>query len=102
MIPNYDAERTVDRVNRNEAIILDVREPGEWTMGHIDGALHIPLGHLAQRRHELPQDKTIVCQCASGGRSLHAAKILAQAGYQVANLAGGIMAWQMRGYPVVA
>jgi rhodanese-related sulfurtransferase len=52
-----------------EAVVLDVREPYEWAHGHIGGALHIPLGELGARLHELPQATPIVAVCRSGHRS---------------------------------
>ncbi len=80
--------------------ILDVREPGEYQGGHINGAKLIPLGQLQQQLSQLPKDQTILCVCASGSRSSSAANLLARAGYQVINLRGGMMGWQMSGFPV--
>lgn len=81
-------------------LILDVREPNEWAAARIPGATHIPLHDLPQRFEELPRDRLIVCQCASGVRSHHAAGFLAQQGFQTANLEGGIIAWHRSGLPL--
>ena len=82
------------------AIILDVREEDEVAYARIPGSLHIPLLELQARLDELPKDRLVVCQCASGGRSLGAAAALARTGFDAANLAGGILAWARSGLPV--
>ncbi len=83
--------------------ILDVREPGEFNgpLGHIAGAVLIPLGELAERAGELARDKPIVALCRAGGRSAQATIILQQAGFKdVANLTGGMLRWRAEGHPV--
>ncbi|WP_231123441.1 rhodanese-like domain-containing protein [Nocardioides sambongensis] len=84
--------------------VLDVREPEEWVAGHIDGALHIPLGELPERVPELavlePVQTLVVCKV--GGRSAQATAYLAQSGYEVVNLAGGMLDWQAAGRPMVS
>lgn len=86
-----------------EAVILDVREPDEFAgpMGHIPGAVLIPLGELADRAGELAVDRPIVTVCRAGGRSAQATVILRRAGREkVANLAGGMLRWRAQRYPV--
>ncbi|HWG37852.1 MAG TPA: molybdopterin-synthase adenylyltransferase MoeB, partial [Terriglobales bacterium] len=74
--------------------VLDVREPHEFQIGRIPGAVLIPLGDLPKRLSELDRGADIVAQCRSGVRSLKAAKLLKEAGFaKVRNLAGGILAW---------
>ncbi len=68
--------------------ILDVREPVEWTYGHIEGAQHIPLGELAQRLDEVPASQTLVV-CKVGGRSARAVAWLGRQGREAVNLDGG-------------
>jgi glyoxylase-like metal-dependent hydrolase (beta-lactamase superfamily II)/rhodanese-related sulfurtransferase len=83
--------------------ILDVREAEEFTgpLGHIEGAVLIPLGELAARVDELQRDQPIVAVCRAGGRSAQATAILQQAGFgEVANLNGGMLRWRAEGYPV--
>jgi sulfur dioxygenase len=83
--------------------ILDVREPAEidGPLGHIRGAVPIPLGQLAGRVAELARDRPVVAVCRSGARSAQATVILQQAGLKdVANLAGGMLRWRADGYPV--
>ena len=82
-------------------VVLDVREPYEWADGHIDGALHIPLGELPARVGELdPEARTLVV-CHVGARSARATAWLHQQGFDAANLAGGMDAWEGVGRPTV-
>jgi glyoxylase-like metal-dependent hydrolase (beta-lactamase superfamily II)/rhodanese-related sulfurtransferase len=83
--------------------ILDVREAGEFNgpLGHIEGAVLIPLGELAERANELARDRPIVALCRAGGRSAQATVILQQAGFKdVANLTGGMLRWRAEGHAV--
>lgn len=87
-----------------EAVLIDVREPDEFAMLRAPGAKLIPLGQLAQRLSELPQDKSkpVLLVCRSGNRSGVAAGILAKAGYTRAiNVSGGMKAWEQQGLPVL-
>lgn len=81
--------------------VLDVREPGEWRAGHIDGALHIPLSELPARLDELPEGRTLVV-CKVGGRSAQAVAWLGQQGHDVVNLGGGMLDWHAAGRPMVS
>lgn len=78
-------------------VILDVRTPSEYTgpLGHIDGALLIPVQELATRLNELQKfkDQEIHVICRSGSRSVRATKILGVNGYQATNILGGMKAW---------
>jgi rhodanese-related sulfurtransferase len=74
------------------ATLLDVRSPGEFASGHIDGALLVPVDELDARLSEVPQDRPVVVYCRSGSRSAHAASILGAAGYEVHDL-GGMSNW---------
>jgi sulfur dioxygenase len=83
--------------------ILDVREADEFTgpLGHIVGAVLIPLGQLAARVEEVARDRPIVAVCRAGSRSAQATAILQQAGFtEIANLNGGMLRWRAEGYPV--
>ncbi|HJU17323.1 MAG TPA: MBL fold metallo-hydrolase [Stellaceae bacterium] len=87
-----------------EVQILDVREAEEFTgpLGHITGAVLIPLGELAGRAGELSRDRPIVAVCRAGSRSAQATVILQQAGFSdVANLAGGMLRWRAEGHAVI-
>ena len=79
-----------------EVQIVDVREPDEFdgALGHLPGALLVPLGELQKRTGEIDQSRPIVTVCRAGGRSAQAALMLQQAGFkQVANLSGGMLRW---------
>lgn len=83
--------------------ILDVREPSEYNgaLGHIRGAVLIPLGELTRRSTELARERPVVAVCRSGARSAQATVILQQAGLKdAANLAGGMLRWRAEGYSV--
>ena len=91
-----------DLANAEDGFLLDVREPWEFAQGHAPGATLIPLGELAGRIDELPDDTPIYVICRSGNRSLTASDILVAAGKQdVRNVQGGILAWQQAQLPVV-
>ncbi len=84
--------------------VLDVREPEEFAhgLGHIEGALLVPLGQLDARLAELPRGRPIVTVCRSGARSARAAAMLGKAGFaEVANLRGGMLRWRAEGGAVV-
>ena len=74
--------------------MVDVREPWEFELCRIEGSVPIPLGQIATRSDELPRERPLVLVCHHGGRSQHAAMLLAGAGFtQVHNLAGGVESW---------
>lgn len=81
--------------------ILDVRENDEWTAGHIDESVHIPLGQLMGRLGELPSDQRVVVTCKMGGRSARATAYLVQSGRDAVNLDGGVTAWTAAGRPLI-
>ena len=84
-----------ENVATHKAVIVDVREPGEWKEGHIEGAISLPLNSLKKSvdtsalEHELPKDKIVYTHCVMGVRALAAAKILEKLGYNVRPLKAG-------------
>ncbi len=87
----------------DDALMVDVREQNEWDLGHAPGAVHIPLGDLPARLGELPEsDGSLAIVCRSGNRSGRATAWLAQQGFDAVNVAGGMLAWQSSGKPLVA
>ncbi|HLW04762.1 MAG TPA: rhodanese-like domain-containing protein [Azoarcus sp.] len=92
-----------NKINREDATVIDVREKLEYTQGHIPNARHIPLAELDRRLPELSKLKNsplIVC-CASGSRSRTALAKLKNEGFeQVFNLRGGINEWEKAGQPL--
>lgn len=83
------------------ALVIDVREPGEYVSGHVPGARLMPMGRLPQHLAELPRGRRVYLICASGNRSLAAADFLARAGIDAMSVAGGTGAWQRTGKPVI-
>jgi len=74
--------------------IVDVREVSEVAAGKIPAAIHIPLGLLEFRMHELDKKKPYILVCRSGGRSSQAARFLESYGFDVTNMEGGMLAWE--------
>ncbi len=90
-------------INREDALVLDVRDDGEYQGGHIINSVHIPLTGLSDRLGELEKhkDKPIIVGCRSGQRSARACSTLRKQGFErVYNLAGGVMAWQNANLPL--
>ena len=86
---------------RQGALFLDVRTQEEWTQGHIQNSLLIPLDELPLRFNELPRDRDIVVVCKSGVRSREGATLLREAGFtRVTRLTGGLQGWMAAGYPL--
>ncbi|HXQ58804.1 MAG TPA: rhodanese-like domain-containing protein [Acidimicrobiales bacterium] len=82
------------------AVLLDVREPEEWEAGHAPGAVHVPLAQLSDRMVDLARDRAVVVVCRSGGRSALATEWLTTAGFDAANLVGGMQEWAHAGLSV--
>ena len=98
--PSYDgAEITAQELQQewernSDLLVIDVREPHEYEITHIEGAVLIPLGELPDRLNELDGHREIVTHCHHGARSLKALEILKAAGFsKVRSLRGGIDAW---------
>ena len=90
-------------INDQEALILDVRDGGEYKEGHIPQARHIPLGALRDRLGELTKakDKPIVVYCRNGATSQAACAQIKKSGIvDVYSLSGGLSAWQEANLPV--
>ena len=84
-------------------VLVDVRTPGEWKGGHIQGAKHIDVSDssFSTKVGALPRDGKYVLYCLSGGRSGRALSIMKGMGFQdVRHLGGGIGTWKAAGYPV--
>jgi rhodanese-related sulfurtransferase len=90
-------------VNQRKAVLLDVREPSEFSAGRLPGALNVPLSQLASGGKEVTKMKgrPVVVYCERGGRSRGAGSALAKLGItETYNLAGGIKAWKDAGLPL--
>lgn len=105
MIEEIDAQTLSVLMKEGKVVLVDVREPEEYSAGHIDQAVSIPLSVFAQKfdKSNFPQDKKIVLQCQGGVRSMKACNIAHELAEKehVANLTGGLNAWKSAGLPVV-
>jgi len=80
----------------SQAFILDVREPGEFKMGHAEGAVNIPLNSLRPRMNELPRDREILVYCAVGQRAYYATRALRLNGFNAKNISGGMRTYSVQ------
>ena len=87
-------------LQKSGAVLLDVREDEEWDAGHAPGAVHVPLGRLVEATSRF-QGQDVLAVCRSGARSGRAAMVLAAAGVNVRNVAGGMSSWFAAGLPVL-
>jgi len=96
-VPEIDVSAIPDGAH-----LLDVREPVEWTAGHIDGAQHIPMNSVPERMAEIPDAADIVVICKGGGRSAQVTAYLNAQGRTAVNLEGGMIAWAHAHRPMVS
>jgi hydroxyacylglutathione hydrolase len=101
-IPQLTVQELAERLaNGDRLTVLDVRNASEWAAGHIEGAIHIPLGDLAQRLAEISRDGPLAVHCAHAHRSGAAVSILQAQGFErLHHLVGGISAWEEAGYKI--
>src|SRR6478672_746357 len=102
-VPEVSAQQVNELLKNNgkSPILLDVRESDEWRQGHLEGALPLPRGFLEIKVESVIPDKNspVVAYCAGGVRSLLAAKVMKEMGYQnVSSMAGGYGAWKNGGF----
>ena len=101
---SVSAQELVNLVNRDGAVVIDVRDPNEYSQGHIVDALNMPHAALAGRVGELRKykEKPIVLACKMGQHSGAAGTVLRKAGFQnVSRLRGGVAEWRNQNLPVV-
>lgn len=91
-------------INKQNALVVDIREKKEFGEGHLANALNIPYASLADRMSELESSKErpILLVCKAGQTVGMAGKTLQQKGYQVYRLTGGMMEWRNQNLPVVS
>ena len=100
---NLSPMNVVVKMNSDNLMIVDVREPHEFILGHIENALNLPLGKLKDQINTLDKykNKDILLVCQSGTRSAPACKTLLAAGFEkVFNLDGGMQAWEDNKFPI--
>jgi rhodanese-related sulfurtransferase len=104
--PRCTPQSCAERVRAGEALLIDVREPGEWASGVAERAVLLPFSDLSGRRVQWQPflagqaGRELLFYCASGGRSAIAARLLGSEGFRTANT-GGLSDWASTGWPVV-
>ena len=102
-VTNLDVDDFDTLADKQDVFLVDVRTPEEYAEGHLRGASNIDWkapDFLDQVTSACPKDTWVAVYCRTGRRSAEAAKALSKAGYDVANLTGGIVGWQEAGKPV--
>lgn len=97
------AFEAVQLINRQEALVIDVRDTGEFDAGHLPNAKHIPERQITERLKELEKfkERPLIVICRTGMRSGVAVEVLRRNGFAAAvNLSGGLGAWQDAGMPL--
>ncbi len=98
-----DPQRATELLNREDAVVVDVRPMADFSKGHIINAINIPMNGFKNQMNQLEKhkEKPVIVACRSGAQSPAACKLLRSSGFeQVYNLQGGILAWQNRNLPI--
>lgn len=99
-IHEHTAQAVFDRVRDNRAVLIDVREPGEFAAERLSGASLHPLSTFEPGALSVDPSREIILHCGSGKRSLDALNRCDQAGIPIfAHMKGGLMAWKAAGLP---
>jgi rhodanese-related sulfurtransferase len=104
-------DKVKQQLAEKKAVLVDVREQGEWDLGHVRDAQLIPLSELKRVASDpaikekltksLPQDRVVYCHCAKGVRALMAGSVLEKLGYDVRPLSAGFDQLRDAGFPTV-
>ena len=98
-----DPQRAVELINREDAVVVDIRPVADFSEGHILSALNLPLNGFKKQIGQLKkyQERPIIVSCRSGAQSVQACRDLRREGFgKVYNLRGGILAWQNANLPI--
>jgi rhodanese-related sulfurtransferase len=101
--PKVGAAEATTLINREDALMVDVRDPGEYGAGHVLGAKNVPLARIDDGANDLARrkERPLVVYCDGGERSAKAVAALRKQGFaRVTSLSGGLAAWQGAGLPV--
>jgi rhodanese-related sulfurtransferase len=105
-VPDFDIPLVAAEDLPAGAVLLDCREDDEWSAGHIDGAVHLPMNQIPQQLADEPgpltPDARIVVVCKVGSRSAHVVAWLNHNGFDAASLDGGMLAWATSGRPMIS
>ena len=97
------AQGAVQLINRERAVLVDVREPEEFATGHMIGAKNVPLNQLDEKLASTVKNKTVplLLVCATGARAQRAVAVAKKLGYEQAQaVSGGLKAWKEANLPV--
>lgn len=97
------AQGAVQLINRERAVVVDVREPEEFAAGHVTGAKNVPLGQLEQKLQSAVKNKSLplLLVCATGARAQRAVATAKKLGYEQAQaVAGGLKSWKDANLPL--
>jgi len=100
---SVDPQQATNLINRQDAVVVDVRPMADFASGHIINAINIPINSLDKQMGQLEKHKArpIIVNCRSGATSQMACRQLRKSGFeQVYNLRGGILAWQSANLPI--
>lgn len=100
---SVSATEATFKINKENALVLDIRESKDFKAGHLANAVNIPYAKLAERMNELEQHKErpIILICKTGQTVSMASKMLREKGYNALRLSGGMMEWSNLNLPVV-
>jgi rhodanese-related sulfurtransferase len=102
MVTSLSPRQAQDLIASTKIDIVDVREPGEWSTGHLPGARLVPLGELRSNPEAALLHDGVIFVCAAGVRSQTAARLAEQLGFNVLySLTGGTRSWVSAGLPLV-
>lgn len=97
---SLDPNDAAAAMTRGELQLIDVREPAEVREARAKGAMHIPLGQLTSKLDELDRHRPVAYLCRSGSRSAIPTRTASKAGFDAANVTGGLTAWARAGLPL--
>lgn len=99
MVPQADV-RQLSAALAAGALVIDVREPFEYSAGHVPGAVPMAMHLVPLRIGEIPVDRDVFIICATGNRSWQVCHFLSEHGIAATNVSGGTMAWQSAGFAI--
>lgn len=102
-VKHVSPENTWDLIEKNEAVLVDVREDHECAVQsvHSENVVYIPMSNFMGQLEKLPKDKSLAIFCKEGIRSTKIANLLMRQGFNsVFNVDGGIFAWKKKGLPI--
>lgn len=101
-VPQWSVQELSQRLGQENLVVLDVRTDAEWEEGHVQGAVHVPLGDLPNRVGELDSQRPTAVVCGSGYRSSAGTSVLQRHGFAtVFNTLGGMAAWEAATFPTI-